>query len=185
MKEEEKSPSFLHPLIQYFFKEPYKVLFCLRDTIQQDTDVYKKYNIILVIFITIIAAIILISLPRDIPRPSLAAATGSPAITLPQTTLPLSERLNSTYLLLHEPIGGFHGPQMWIAGPDNVTFDYTFYSRDYGPGNITFTIYEVSSPLNITPITPSPGISARMIPDHFTAPSGHGNPSAIYHQHQP
>jgi hypothetical protein len=61
---------------------------------------------------------------------------------------------------------------MWINGPDNVTFDYTFYSRDYGPGNVTLTIYEVSNPLNITPITPSPGISARMIPNQFTALPG-------------
>ena len=107
--------------------------------------------------------------PRVTHLPGPAAPEESPAPSLPETALPLDERLNSTLLLLHEPVGGFSGPLIWITGPDNATFNYTFYSRDYGPGNVTLTVSEVSAPLNTTPVIPSPGISARMIPDRFTA----------------
>jgi len=135
---------------------------------------HKKYCMMLVVFIAIVivAAVLLVAIPRGIHLPGTAAPEGFPAPSLPETALPLDERLNSTQLLLHEPVGGFSGPLIWITGPDNATFNYTFYSRDYGPGNVTLTVSEVSAPLNTTPIIPSLGIAARMIPDYFTALPG-------------
>ncbi len=126
----------------------------------------------------VIAAIIGIALfilivPGEIPHsgnPVIPATT--PLQPLPEEALPLSERLNSTNLLLREPIGGFRGPLLWSNGPDNITMDYFFYSRNFGPGNVTLKVFEVENPLNTTPITHSPGISAQMIPDHFTAVPG-------------
>jgi hypothetical protein len=121
----------------------------------------------------IVIALFILIIPVVIPR---SGNSPVPAIALlralPEETLPLSERLNSTGLLLHEPVGGFRGPLLWINGPDNMTMDYYFYSRDFGPGNVTLKVYEVENPLNTTPVTPSPGISVRMIPDHFTAMPG-------------
>ncbi|MFY9750338.1 MAG: hypothetical protein WAK75_06650 [Methanoregula sp.] len=132
---------------------------------------HKKYTLILGSFIAIVivVVIVLVFIPQYLYIQSPAAPEGSPPPSLSKTALTLTERLNSTSPLLHEPVGGFRGPQTWISSPDNVTFDYAFYSRDYGPGNVTLTVYEVSNPLNATPVTPSPGISARMIPDRFVA----------------
>jgi len=132
---------------------------------------HKKYPLILGSFIAIVivVVIVIVVIPQCLYIQSTAAPEGSPALSPPEMALTLAERLNSTSLLLHEPVGGFRGPQTWISGPDNVTFDYAFYSRNYGPGNVTLSVYEVSNPLNATPITPSPGISARMIPDRFAA----------------
>lgn len=98
--------------------------------------------------------------------------TTGPVYLSPTQALPLAEQLNSTSLLLHEPIGGFRGPLRWISEPANVTWDYRFYSRNYGPGNVTLSVYEVRNPLNTTPVQPTPGISARMIPDRFTTVPG-------------
>lgn len=135
---------------------------------------HRKYGMILAVFVAIViaAAIITTPLPGSIYPQSPAVPEGSPVPSLPEAALPLAELLNSTYLLLHEPIGGFSSPLIWITGPDNATFNYTFYSRDYGPGSVTLTVSEVSAPLNTTPVAPSPGISARIIPDHFTALPG-------------
>ena len=126
-----------------------------------------------VIAVIIVIAFLIIIVPAVMPRSGNSAgpATTSPS-PLPKEPLPLSERLNSTDLLLREPVGGFRGPLLWTTGPDNITMDYFFYSRESGPGNVTLTLYEVESPLNLTPVTPSPGISARMIPDHFIAGPG-------------
>ena len=122
--------------------------------------------------IVVIAGIVLLvpaGLPsgtrHDVPAPA-------PLPPLPKEPLPLSVRLNSTDLLLREPVGGFRGPLLWLTSPDTITMDYVFSSRDYGPGNVTLTVAEVESPLNATPVTPSPGITARMVPDRFTASPG-------------
>ena len=118
--------------------------------------------IIIIIFIFLFAT----------PRSTRFADTAGPAYTPPTDALPLAEQLNSTSLLLHEPVGGFRGPLYWINSPDTVTWDYVFYSRNFGPGNVTLSVYEVSNPLNTIPVQPSPGISARMIPDRFTTVPG-------------
>ena len=126
-----------------------------------------------VITAIIVIAFFILTVPVGIPRagyPVVPATTPLPA--LPREALPLAERLNSTDLLLREPVGGFRGDLIWLVGPDNMTYDYVFYSRDYGPGNVTLSVAEVSSPLNTTPVTPSPGISARMVPDRFTTEPG-------------
>ena len=122
--------------------------------------------------IIIIASVILLGI-SSLPGPGgtpLPAQTPLPP--LPREALPLSERLNSTDLLLREPVGGFRGGLAWLTGPDTIAYDYVFYSRDYGPGNVSLSVYEVSSPLNSTPIRPAAGISARMVPDRFSVEPG-------------
>jgi hypothetical protein len=130
----------------------------------------NSYLIILavIIAVTIIVSIFLFAMLGPIQF----TETTGPAYLSPTQVLPLAEQLNSTSLLLHEPIGGFRGPLRWISEPANVTWDYEFYSRNYGPGNVTLSVYEVRNPLNTTPVQPTPGISARMIPDRFTTVPG-------------
>jgi hypothetical protein len=134
----------------------------------------KEFLAILAGIATIIVIIFFILIAPSGPARTAGSVVpnGTPLPPLPQEPLPLSERLNSTDLLLREPVGGFRGPLLWTTGPDNITMDYFFYSRNFGPGNVTLTVYEVENPLDTTPLTPSPGISARMIPDHFTAGPG-------------
>jgi hypothetical protein len=134
----------------------------------------KEFLAILAVIATIIVITFFILIAPSGPARTTVSAVpnGTPLPPLPQEPLPLSERLNSTDLLLREPIGGFRGDLIWLVGPDNATWDYVFYSRDYGPGNVTLSVTEVSSPLNTTPVTPSPGIFARMVPDRFTIEPG-------------
>ena len=131
---------------------------------------HMKPIFILTVFIAVIITVSMILLaPAGSPRiPVTALSFVPPLSALPEEAVPLAERLNSTSLLLREPVGGFHGSLIWLVGPGNLTLDYIFYSRDYGPGNVTLSVIEVSSPLNITPLTPSAGISARMVRDRFT-----------------
>lgn len=134
----------------------------------------KEFLVILAVIATILVIAYVILVVPAFPHRSRdpVVPKGTPLPPLPKEALPLSERLNSTDLLLREPVGGFRGPLLWTIGPDNITLDYFFYARDFGPGRVSLTAYEVRSPLNTTPVTPSPGISARMIPDHFTAGPG-------------
>jgi hypothetical protein len=134
----------------------------------------KKYPVILAIgaAIILVALVILVTGAGPVRTTVKTLTTETPLPILPREALPLSEQMNSTDLLLHEPVGGFRGPLLWISGPDNITMDYFFYSRNFGPGNVNLTLYEVESPLNTTPVTPSPGISVLMIPDHFIAGPG-------------
>jgi hypothetical protein len=130
----------------------------------------KEFLTILAVIATIIVITFFILIAPSGPARTAGPAVpnGTPLPPFPQEPLPLSERLNSTDLLLREPVGGFRGDLIWLVDPDNATWDYVFYSRDYGPGNVTLSVTEVSSPLNTTHVTPSPGISARMVPDRFT-----------------
>jgi hypothetical protein len=126
-----------------------------------------------IVAVIIVIAFLTIIVPAGMPRSGNSAVPATtPLPPLPKEPLLLAERLNSTDLLLREPVGGFRGPLLWINGPDNITMDYVFYSRNFGPGNVTLTVYEVENPLNTTPVTPSSGISARIIPDHFIAGPG-------------
>lgn len=88
-------------------------------------------------------------------------------LPLPEEPLPFEDRLASTPLLLHAPVGGFSGPLFWLSGPDTVTYEYQFHSRGFGPGNVSLTIDEVDFPLSTKTVPPSPGIDARITPDHF------------------
>jgi len=103
--------------------------------------------------------------PNDISVPGLEAPHSFPP--LPKDPLPLEDRLNSTPLLLYAPVGGFSGPLYWVGGPDTITYNYTFYSRGFGPGNVTLTVTEVAMPLSTELVSPSPGIGTRINPDHF------------------
>ncbi|MEI8330555.1 MAG: hypothetical protein WCF90_02710 [Methanomicrobiales archaeon] len=59
--------------------------------------------------------------------------TTGPVYLSPSPALPLIEQLNSTRLLLHEPIGGFRGPLHWISEPATVRWNYEFYPVIAGP----------------------------------------------------
>lgn len=104
--------------------------------------------------------------PADISLPGLEAP-GS-YLPLPEDTLPFGDRLNSTALLLSAPVGGFTGPQYWVNGPDTLTYEYRFYARGFGPGNVTLTVTEVAYTGSMEPAGPSPGIDTQISPDHFS-----------------
>jgi len=114
----------------------------------------------------LVAITVMPGIPGDINIPGLEAPHSFP--TLPTDTLPLSDRLNSTPLLLEAPVGGFSGQLHWLRGPHTLTYNYTFYSRGFGPGNVTLTVTEVAFPLSTEPVSPSSGIETRINPDHFT-----------------
>jgi len=134
----------------------------------------KRYLIMpgILIAVLIAAAVIMVTGPstHDTPDPSLHPAV-SPT-PLPIGEIPFGDRLNSTNLLLCEPVGGFRGGDIWLTGPDTVSWDYVFYSRDYGPGNVTLTVSEAGRPLATTPVPMAPGISARMEPARFNVQPG-------------
>ena len=88
-------------------------------------------------------------------------------LPLPEEPLLFEDRLASTPLLLHAPVGGFNGPLFWLSGPDTLSYEYQFYSRGFGPGNVTLKIDEVEFPLSTKTVPSSPGINARITPDHF------------------
>lgn len=108
--------------------------------------------------------------PADISLPGLEAPHSY--LPLPEDTLPFWDRLNSTPLLLSAPIGGFTGPLLWATGPDTLTYEYRFYARGFGPGNVTLTVTEVVFPAGTDAADPSPGIDARIDPDRFSITPG-------------
>jgi len=131
----------------------------------------KPHHALIIIAIGIstgilVAMAVVPGMPNDIYVPGLEAPHSFPP--LPKDPLPLEDRLNSTPLLLEAPVGGFSGPLYWVNGPDTLTYNYTFYSRGFGPGNVTLTVTEVAMPLSTEPVSPSPFIETRISPDHFT-----------------
>lgn len=118
----------------------------------------------------LVAMAVVPGVPNDIYVPGLEAPHSYPP--LPKDPLPLEDRLNSTPLLLYAPVGGFSGPLYWVRGPETLTYNYTFYSRGFGPGNVTLTVTEVAFPLSTEPVSPSPGIETRISPDRFAIDPG-------------
>ena len=131
----------------------------------------KPFHVVILILTGILAAVLVAmafvpGAPDDIYVPGLESRHSFPP--LPKDPLPPEDRLNSTSLLLYAPVGGFTGPLYWVNGPDTLTYNYTFYSRGFGPGNVTLTVTEVTMPLSTEPISPSPGIETSINPDRFT-----------------
>jgi len=131
----------------------------------------KPLHVLIIIVIgffaaALVAMAVVPGMPNDIYIPGLEAPHSFPP--LPKDPLPLEERLNSTPLLLEAPVGGFSGALHWVCGPHTLTYNYTFYSRGFGPGNVTLSVTEVAFPLSTEPISPSPGIETRISPDRFT-----------------
>jgi hypothetical protein len=105
--------------------------------------------------------------PELIKSLSTSGYDSSLRLPLPEDPLPFEERLASTPLLLHAPVGGFSGPLTWLNGPDSVTYEYRYYSRGFGPENVTLMVSEVKVPLSTEPVSPSHGITTRITPEHF------------------